>query len=100
MLASVLDPFHRASQHPCRHRHRSFIRVKDQLGAKTAAQVRGNHPHLVFVQPQQVNQNALVRMRRLGGTPYGQVVFQPVVVGDHAAAFHGRAAAPVLVKRI
>ena len=96
MFAPVLNPLYRAIEQHGGNRDRHVFWIKHQLGTKAPADIRRDHPHLVFITPQQRGEHAHRGMRRLCRTPYRKPVLGGVMHGHDTPAFNGMAPAAVL----
>ena len=88
ILAPVLDPFHRPSEHFCAGRDARIFRIDRALGAEAPAYIRRDHMHLVVVEVEHVEQPALDAMRPLRGNVDRVAVRDGVVARHQPAALH------------
>ena len=99
MLATVFDPFNRPSQDHCGDAERDVLRIKNELRPESTANVGRGNARIAFVPAEHVDQCSQGRMRCLRRAPICEVVGNPIVLGDTAAAFHRMTAAPMLPQR-
>ena len=90
-LQPVGDEFHRPLEQ-LRQRHgRHLVGIDVHLDAERAADVLGEHPHLMLFERQVLGENILRHVRRLRALIHGQALLAGIPVGDDGARLVGDA---------
>ncbi len=94
VLAAVLHPLDRLARDEGRDDRADVPGIDGHLVAEPAADVRGDHPDLVFGQTRDEGVEGAVGVRRLARRPQRELAGDPVVVGHGTAGFHRRRVHP------
>ena len=95
-LGTRLDPLHRSRGHARQRRYEVVLRVRADLAAEAAADVRRDHAHLALLQPQRAGHEQADEVRVLARQPHGQLLVEAFVLGQHAPGLHRNWSDPVL----
>ena len=88
MLAAVLDPADRHFEMTGQPARDQFFGLEQRLAPETAADIGGDHPHLLLFQAEEFRQPGPDQMRHLGRRPHHQLIRTIVPFGEDGAAFH------------
>ena len=88
---AVGDEFDRPLQEFCQRDHRHLVGIGVHLDAERAADVFGEHAHLVLFEPKVLGEQVLHHVRRLGALIYGQALLARIPIGDDGARLVGDA---------
>ena len=95
MLAPVFHPLDRPTQLARQRRDHHLFWIDHELGTETAADFGRNHPQTLLGLPEHQRQRVVQFMGHLGGRPHRQGAGGLFNLGQHTAAFHRMASAPV-----
>ena len=90
-LEAVGDEFDRPPEQFRQRDRRHFVGVDVHLDAERAADVLGEHAHLMRFQIKMLGENVLRHVRRLGAVIDGQALLARIPVGDNGARLVGDA---------
>ncbi len=90
-LEAIGDELDRAAQQLRQRRRRHLVGIGVHLDAERAADVLGQHPHLVLGEPEMLGEQVLHHVRRLGALVDGEALLARIPVGDDGARLVGDA---------
>ena len=90
----VGDELDRPLERDRKPHRRHLVGIGVDLDPERAADVFGDHPHAMLLEPEMERENALHHVGRLGRVVDGQVAGRRVEIGDQAAGFQRHARMP------
>ncbi len=88
---AVGDEFDRTLEQLRQRHRRHFVGIDMDLDAERAADILGEHAHLVLFERKMLGENILRHVRRLRALIHGQALFAGIPVGDDGARLVGDA---------
>ncbi len=88
---AVGDEFDRPLQQLCQRHRRHFVGIDVHLDAERAADILGQHAHLVLFEPEVLGEQVLRHVRRLRALIDGQARFARIPIGNDGARLVGDA---------